>query len=117
MLNEKLLKEKEEVKEAMCNARKSAPNPVDYEDKLHKFTDALNALLDPEVDALKKNRLLKDCIDRIEYKREAPQRIKNPEKSTRKNTRVKGKYAKQNVLPTGANWTNPPIEVDIKLKV
>lgn len=116
-LNEKLLKEKEEVKEAMCNARKSAPNPVDYEDKLFKFKEALDALLDPEVDAEKKNRLLKACIDRIEYKREAPQRIKNTEKPTRKNTRLKGKYAKQNALPTGAHWTNPPIEIDVKLKV
>ena len=116
-LNEKLLKEKEEVKEAMCNARKSMPDPVDYKEKLVRFQDALDALLDPDVDALQKNKLLKACIERIDYNREAPQRIKNPEKKTRKNTRVKGKYAKQNVLPTGANWTNPPIEIDVKLKV
>lgn len=116
-LNEKLLKEKEEVKEAMCNARKSAPNPIDYEEKLFRFREALDTLLDPDVDAEKKNRLLKACIERIDYKREAPQRIKNPEKKTRKNTRLKGKYVKQNVLPSGANWTNPPIEIDVKLKV
>ena len=107
MLNEKLLKEKDEVKEAMCNARKSAPNPVDYEEKLHKFTDALNALLDPEVDALKKNRLLKDCIDRIEYKREAPQRLK------RKPGEKKGSVFKT----TGGHWASSPIDIDIKLKV
>ena len=116
-LNEKLLKEKDEVKEAMCNARKSMPDPVDYKEKLVRFQDALNALLDPEVDALQQNKLLKACIERIDYKREAPQRIKNPEKKTRKNTRVKGKYAKQNALKVGGQWTNPPIEIDVKLKV
>jgi hypothetical protein len=119
MLNEKLLKEKEEVKEAMCNARKSAPNPVDYVDKLHTFTEALEALLDPEVDAQNKNRLLKACIERIEYKREAPERIKNPEKRTRLNGRAdgKGRSLKPNPLDRHAEWTKPPIEVDIKLKV
>ena len=116
-LNEKLLKEKEEVREAMCNARKSAPNPTDYEEKLYRFREALDALLNPEVDAQQKNRLLKACIDRIDYKREAPQRVKNPEKKTRKNTRLKGECVKQNALPVGGLWTNPPIEIDVKLKV
>ena len=117
MLNEKLLREKEEVKEAMCNARKSMPDPVDYRDKVVRFRKALEALDDPERSAEDKNRLLKDCIDRIDYNREKPERIKNPEKKTRKNTRAKGKYVKQNALPTGANWTTPPINIDVKLKV
>ena len=117
ILNEKLLKEKDEVKEAMCNARKSMPTPIDYKEKLFRFKEALDTLLNPDVDAQLKNKLLKDCIERIDYSREKPERIKNPEKRTRKNTRVKGKYAKQNPLPTGAHWTNPPIEIDVKLKV
>ena len=116
-LNEKLLKEMDEVKEAMCNARKSMPDPVDYKEKLVRFQEALDSLLDPEVDALQKNKLLKSCIERIDYKREAPQRIKNTEKRTRKNGRLKGKYAKPTSLGTGAHWTNPPIEIDVKLKV
>ena len=93
------------------------PDPIDYQEKHIRFKEALNALNDPEIEAEQKNRLLKACIERIEYKREKPERIKNPEKRTRKNSRVKGKYAKQNVLATGANWTNPPIEINIKLKV
>ena len=117
MLNEKLLKEKEEVKEAMCNARKSMPDPVDYREKVVRFRKALDALENPDMDAEDKNRLLKDCIERIDYNREKPKRIKNPEKKTRKNTRVKGKYVKQNALPTGANWTYTPIDIDVKLKV
>ena len=117
MLNEKLLKEKEEVKEAIYNAQKSMPNPVDYKEKMYRFKEALDALLDPNVDAQHKNRLLKDCIERIDYNREKPERIKNPAKKTRKNTRMKGKYVKETVLKSGANWTNPPIELDVKLKV
>ena len=79
------------------------------------FTPEMSGVIYP--DAAKKNKLLKACIERIDYKREAPQRITNPEKKTRKNTRLKGKYAKQNVLPTGAHWTTPPIELDVKLRV
>ena len=99
MLNEKLLKEKADLMEAMCNARKSMPEPVDYEEKIYRFTEALEALNNPDVSAEKKNRLLKACIDRIDYKREAPQR-------------TSGKDA-----IFGAAWTTPPIEVDIKLRV
>ena len=119
ILNEKLLKEKEEVKEAMCNARKSMPDPIDYKEKLHRFTDALNTLLDPEADAQLKNKLLKDCIERIDYNRAKPERIKNPQKKTYKNGRPdgKGRRLKPNPMESGAHWTNPPLEIDVKLKV
>lgn len=101
MLNEKLLKEKDEVKEAMCNARKSMPDPIDYEEKRQRFSDALDALLDPDVNAEQKNRLLKACIDRITYSREAPQRKRDSAKATHR----------------GGNWTSAPIEIEVKLKV
>ena len=119
ILNEKLLKEKDEVKEAMCNARKSMPSRIDYKEKLHRFEEALDALLDPDKDAQVKNKLLKDCIERIDYNREKPERIKNPEKKTYRNGRAdgKGRRLKPNPLPSGANWTSPPIELDVKLKV
>lgn len=116
-LNEKLLKEKDEVKEAMCNARKSMPDQVDYQEKLVRFREALETLHNPEVEAEQKNKLLKACIERIEYKREKPERVKNPEKRTKKNGRVKGRSLKPNPLKTGATWTTPPIELDVKLKV
>jgi hypothetical protein len=115
MLNEKLLKEKEEVMEAMCNARKSMPDPINYEEKIERFEEALNALLDPNVDAQKKNRLLKACIERITYNREAPQRTKSQQvmyyDKERKRTRTKSP------LKTGGNWTSSPIEIDVTLKV
>jgi hypothetical protein len=115
MLNEKLLKEKDEVKEAMCNARKSMPDPVDYEEKRQRFSDALNALLDPEVDAEQKNRLLKACIDRITYNRAASYRAKSQQ------VKFYDKEIKRNrsksPLKTGGNWVSAPIELDVKLKV
>lgn len=107
MLNENLLKEKEEVQQALCKAYESVPEPVDYEEKLYRFKDALAALKDPEADPAKQNKLLKTCIDRIEYKREKPERIKR-ELGEKKGTRFKG---------AGGRWTEPPIELDVKLKV
>lgn len=115
MLNEKLLKEKDEVKEAMCIARKSMPDPVDYSEKVVRFRDALDALTDPDADAELKNRLLKACIERIDYKREKPQRIESQQvlyyDKERKRTRTKSP------LKTGGNWTKPTIDIDVKLKV
>ncbi len=114
-LNEKLLKEKEEVRQALCKAYESMPDPVDYEEKLVKFKDALATLRNPEADAQTKNRLLKACIDRIDYSREKPERIKSQQiryyDPELKQTRYKSP------LNTGGNWTSPPIELDVKLKV
>ena len=115
ILNEKLLKEKEEVRQALCKAYESMPDPVDYEEKLKRFTDALEALDDPDKPAAVKNRLLKDCIDRIDYKREKAVRVKS------KQVRVYDPELKKTVsrspLTTGGNWSAPPIELDVKLKV
>lgn len=114
-LNEKLLHEKEEVQQALCKAYESMPEPVDYEVKAKTFKDALEALQNPNAEPILQNKLLKMCIERIDYKREKPQRIKSQQiryydKETKK-TRYKSP------LGTGANWTNPPIELDVKLKV
>ena len=114
-LNEKLLKEKEEVKEAMCNARKSMPDPVDYQEKLARFKEALDALLDPDKDAEQKNRLLKACIERITYNRAASQRTKS-QKVKYYDKEIKRTRSKS-PLKTGGNWISAPIELDVKLKV
>lgn len=98
-LNEKVLREKAEIQEALCNARDSVPDPVDYEDKIARFSDALEALKDPEVPALLKNRLLKECIDKIIYTRGKPVRAKGKGKKT-----------------MGAYWESPEMELDIYLK-
>jgi hypothetical protein len=106
-LNERLQKEKEEVQEALHNAYETIPQSVDYVEKVQTFRDALNALHDPNKEAGEKNRLLKDCIERIEYYRERPVQIK----------REKGvKKGKQFDSP-GGRWTDPEIELEVKLKV
>jgi DNA invertase Pin-like site-specific DNA recombinase len=114
-LNEKVLKEKDEIQQALCKAYESMPEPIDYEEQLLRFKDALNAFDDPNVSAEKKNKLLKACIERIDYKREKAVRIKSQQ------TRYYDKETKQtrytSPLKTGGNWTNPPIELDIKLAV
>lgn len=114
-LNEKLLKEKDEIQQALCKAYESMPEPVDYEERLKKFRDALEALKNPDVDAQTKNRLLKACIERIEYSREKPERIAS--KQIRYYDKELKKTRNKSPLPTGGNWTSPPIELDVKLKV
>ncbi len=112
-LNEKLLAEKEEVQQAMCKAYASMPAPVDYQERVERFTAALNGLNDPEMPAQRKNQLLKLCIDRIVYSREKPVRLK----SQQQRVTIDGKRTRISPLQTGANWTNPPIVLDVKLKV
>ena len=106
-LNEKVLAEKEEVQIALCKAYESMPDPVDYEEKMYKFKDALEALKDPEVDAAKKNRFLKACIERIDYSREKAERLKRPE----------GVKKGQHFESTGGRWSAPNIELNISLRL
>ena len=103
-LNENLLKEKDETRTALCNARESMPEPINYEEKVMLFRNAIDALRDPEADDELKNELLKACIERIEYYKEKPQR-KDPANGG-------GTFPM-----TKSTWTQPPIELDVKLKV
>lgn len=114
-LNGKVLAEKDEVQQALCKAYESMPEPIDYEEQLLRFKDALEALDDPDVSAEKKNKLLKACIERIDYKREKAVRIKS--KQVRYYDKEQKKTRHKSPLNTGGNWTNPPIELDITLAV
>ena len=115
VLNEKLLKEKEEVREALCKAYESMPEPVNYEDKLVRFQTALEALDDPEASPAKKNKLLKECIDRIEYHREKA--VRKTRVGKKKRVTINGKRKVISDLQSGANWTETPIELDVKLRL
>ena len=112
-LNEDLRKEKEKVRQALCEAYESMPEPVDYEVVAKRFKDALDALRDPNASAEKQNKLLKACISRIEYSREKPVRKRSQQiryyDKEQKRTRYKSP------LNTGGNWTAPPIELDVDL--
>ena len=114
-LNEKLLREKEEVRQALCKAYESMPEPVDYEEQKRRFEDALAALLDPDASAQRKNTLLKACIERIDYKREKAVRI--PSQQVRYYDKELKRTRNKSPLKTGSNWTTPPIELDVKLVV
>ena len=118
ILNEKLLKEKEEVRQALCKAYESMPEPIDYAEQKKRFTDALEALQDPDVSAAKKNKLLKACIDRITYNREKPQRLTRQARKRRTTIDGKRHYVNdEHTMTSGANWDTKPIELDVKLRV
>lgn len=106
-LNAKLLKEKEDVQSALNNAYETLPEPVNYKEKVIKFKDALSALRNPEVDAGVKNKLLKECIERIEYTRQKPQRL----------TKKPGEKSGTTFETAGGRWSNPPVEISVKMKV
>lgn len=105
-LNEKLVKEKEETEQAIRMAYETMPDPIYLEDKIARFTDALSALRNPDIDAQKKNQLLKSCVDKIIYTREKPHRL------MRKPDEKKGER-----LPVGSAWSTPPFELEVRLKV
>ena len=96
-LTEKLSKERWETENAIANIKEILAKPVTYEKQKVNFQKALDALLNDKVSIAEKNHLLKACIERVEYHREKPEKL-----------RGKG---------VGKRWTSPPIELKIKLKV
>lgn len=114
-LNEKLLREKEEVQQALCAAYESMPEPVDYQEKVVTFREALDVLRDPQSDPQKANKLLRKCIERITYHREKPTR--NKRSGPRKRITVDGKRVTVKELEVGGSWTATEMELDVKLRV
>ena len=90
-LNQKVLAERDEVQQALCTARDSIPEPVNYQERASSFRAALEMLYDPDAPIKELNALLKACIERITYRRPKPER--------------------QGVA------NDQPFEVDIKLRV
>ena len=60
----------ESIKKQIEELENSIPEKEEYEEKIMKLSDALNALLDPDLDAESKNIYLKAIIDKIEFSRE-----------------------------------------------
>lgn len=104
-LNEKLLLEKEEINKSLCKAKESIPQPIDYKERIVKFTDALKYLRDPELPAKIKNRYLKDIIERIDYERPPTVRI----------TTENAKLYPEKTGP-GLKYHTEPYKINIKLK-
>ena len=97
MLNEKLLKEREETERALKEAYANKPAKINYEQQIIKFQTALDALYDDTKSGVEKNNLLKECIERIDYHRERPYKL--------------GGRGNRN------NWSDVPIELNVTLKV
>ena len=108
-LNGKLLKEKEEITDALCKAKDSVPNPVDYKDQIIKFTDTIHKLEDPNLDAATKNRHLRDIVERIEYYR--PPNVK----LTKENRHLYG-YDENTSPGKGLKYHREPYEIHITIK-
>ena len=68
-LNGETVAEIAEVKEALCTAMGSIPEPINLQEKVTNFQAALEALQDPDAPAKEKNKLIKACVDRITYSR------------------------------------------------
>lgn len=83
----------------------SMPKPVDYKDKILKFTDALNALEDPNISTKIKNQYLKNIIERIEYERSPLVRI---------NKQNAEKYGTE--TSKGMKFHAEPYRITIKIK-
>jgi DNA invertase Pin-like site-specific DNA recombinase len=96
-LADKLIKEREETEKALEKARKQTVKPIDYASKIVTFQKALDALLNDEISVDEKNRLLKECIERMTYRRPLA-------------TRLLGKGTKN-------QWSGEPINLDVKLNV
>ena len=105
-LNKKVLEEKEEIKKALCKAEDSIPKQVDYKDQILKFTDALNMLKNPDVEAKIKNRYLHEIIERIDYERPSAIRITN------KNSHL---YPEDVAKGMAYHWE--PYKVTVKLRL
>jgi DNA invertase Pin-like site-specific DNA recombinase len=69
-LNSRTVAEIEEVQQALYDAKSSVPEPVDIQERIIAFRDALEALQDPDAPPKEVNRLLKACIERIDYHRD-----------------------------------------------
>lgn len=68
-LNEKLIRDRAETMEALSKAREQILTSVNYESKIETFITAVKTLQDPDASIKEKNVLLKQCIDKIGYKR------------------------------------------------
>lgn len=105
-LNDNLRKEKADLEDALSEAYESLPEPIDYREKIVKFTDVLNKVDDSTVTIEDKNIYLKDIIERIEYRRGPFIQI------------TKNNYEELCVEKPkkGLTWYTPPFEIEVHLR-
>lgn len=74
--NEKLAESRSELEAKIKKAKENAPRPINYQDRIIKFEQVLQALQDDAVPPKEKNRLLKQIIQRIDYSRDSTNRTR-----------------------------------------
>ena len=89
--------EKEDLENLLRVAVNEMPQKIDYEERTARFHDALEALNDDSVSASQKNKLLRACINRIEYKREQSYHVPI-EKQEKGKKYVRGWYQTEVIL-------------------
>lgn len=105
-LNEKVLKDKEEVKNALEVLLASSPAKVNYEEKIFTLKTAIEYLRDENVKCELKNEYLKDIIELITVYREKASRLTRAE-------------AEKRGIPFDYRspcWIMPPANVEIVFK-
>lgn len=105
-LNENLRKEKADIEDALSEAYESMPEPIDYKEKVIKFTEVLDKVRSDDVTVEDKNQYLKDIIERIEYKRPASVKI------NKDNYKELG-YEK---TKKGTSWHLYPFTIEVHLR-
>ena len=99
-LNKKLLEQKAEIRKEINEAYQSTTTEQEYEEKIYRFRDALDALTSPTASAAQKNKLLKLCIKRITYTRGKAERNTNRD---------------PNANADAGGWITSPMELDFEL--
>jgi hypothetical protein len=103
-LKDKYSSERNFLNHSLQKAVDTMPTPVDYANKVHSLSEALDVLEDESISAETKNKYLKSIISRIDYKRERP-------------IRMSIKEGEEKGLETTNGWYSPPYELKIELKV
>jgi hypothetical protein len=68
-LNDKTVKEMEEVSQALEIAKRTAPQSIDYQERITTFHKTVDLLCDPDAPAKEQNQMLKLCIEQVIYSR------------------------------------------------
>lgn len=95
--------EKANTESMLQAAIKEMPHRIDYEEMTVRFHAALDALNDDFISAETKNKLLKACIERIDYRRETAVRVRKEDQEEGK-TYVRG-------------WLQSSPEINVRLKL
>jgi hypothetical protein len=102
-LMDKCMEEKQNIENALLNAQNDAPQFADYKGAIASLHDTIEALSDDSVSASTKNKLLKNVVDYIEYRRPKAIRMTTDE-------------AKEKDVKLQGGWYCPEFEVDVHLK-